>query len=119
VLCDRCELRDATAGINTVAVSSDGTESRRAEHLCGSCFAAEIGAQGARHHAIEQQVRAGLADGSVFDHIRADLAPVVQNGDPEQLAQAAEYLDLLIGGLDVAVPADLREFADRHRRPTA
>lgn len=96
-------------------LSSDGSHGRKVERLCARCFDADEAASDAR----EAEVRAQLADGSIFAEVRAELAEAEAAGDPAALARAAEFIDLLVANLDVPVPADLREFADRHRDPAA
>jgi hypothetical protein len=100
-------------------LSSDGTQASTTEHLCAACYTAWCAAREAEAQAIEAQLRADLADGTLFEQLRADLAPVLAAGDPEALAQAVEFLDLVSGELKAALPDDLRAVAERHRRPAA
>lgn len=96
-------------------LASDGSRGSAAQKLCAGCFEADEAASDAR----QRGVHAGLADGSIFAEIRAELAEAEDAGDASALASAAEFIDLLTANLDVPVPADLRAFADRHRDPAA
>lgn len=96
-------------------LASDGSHGQKVERLCAHCFDADEIAFDAR----EQDVRARLADGSIFAEIRAELAEAEAAGDAAALASASEFIDLLIANLDVPVPGDLQAFADRHRHAAA
>jgi hypothetical protein len=96
-------------------LSPDGSQGSAVERLCAHCFDADKAAS----DALARDVRVRLADGSIFAEIRAQLAAAEVAGDRAGLANAAEFIDLMIAGLDVPVPADLRAFADRHRDPAA
>ena len=113
MLCDRCGHNEATGVIGRATLSPDGAQTSTSEYICSDCGRVERAASAAR----QDEVRARLADGSIFEEIRADLAGVVKNGDAGELARAAEFLDLVIANLDSPVPDDLREFADRYRAP--
>jgi hypothetical protein len=115
MLCERCGQYDAVGVSSSSWVSSDGSHGRATQRLCARCFEADEAASDAR----QREVQAALVDGSIFAEIRAELAEAENAGDPTALASAAEFIDLLSANLDVAVPADLRAFADRHRDPAA
>jgi hypothetical protein len=119
MLCTQCAQHPATGTISTGSLSSDGTQTSTTERLCAACYAAWWSAREAEAQAIRARVQADLADGTLFEQLRADLAPVLAAADPEALAQAAEFLDLVSGGLETPLPDDLQTVADRHRRPAA
>jgi hypothetical protein len=119
MLCTQCGREPATGAISISTLASDGTQTSTTERLCVSCFAAWQAARDAEQAAVEARVRADLADGTLFEQLRADLAPALAAGDPEALAQAAEFLDLVSGGLATPLPDDLQALADRYRRPAA
>lgn len=117
--CTQCGRAPAVGGISIGTLASDGTQTSTTERLCAVCMAAWQAARDAEAAAIHAQVRADLADGSLFEQLRAELAPVLAVGDLEALGQAAEFLDLVSGGLGTPLPDDLQAVADRYRRPTA
>lgn len=115
MVCERCGRHEAIGTSSSGWLSSDGSHGRKVERLCADCFDADEATSDAR----EAEVRARVADGSIFAEIRAELAEAAAAGDPAALASASEFIDLLVANLDVPVPADLRAFADRHRDPAA
>jgi hypothetical protein len=119
MLCTQCGRDPATGAIAISTLASDDTQTSTTARLCAACFAAWQAACEAEAAAIQAQVRADLADGALFEQLRADLAPALAAGDPEALAEAAEFLDLVSGGLDTPLPDDLQAVADRYRRPAA
>ena len=60
-----------------------------------------------------------LADGSFYERLRAEIPAMVEAGDPEQLANAALYLDRIRDALGLRFPEDLERFANQHRPPAA
>jgi hypothetical protein len=119
-LCDRCGERRATGQSSTTTVTLDGTQTNVTESLCAVCSAAEQRAYELQAEAIQAQMNAELADGSLYERLRSEIPAMVQAGDPEQLANAAVYLDRMreaLGG--VPFPEDLERFANQHRPPAA
>ena len=78
-------------------LSPDGSQGSAVERLCAHCFDADKAAS----DALARDVRVRLADGSIFAEIRAQLAAAEVAGDRAGLANAAEFIDLMIAGLDV------------------
>jgi hypothetical protein len=100
-------------------VTPDGIQTNITESLCAVCAAADRAAFEVKAEAGQAQMRAELADGSFYERLRAELAPMVQAGDPEQLENAAVYLDRMRDALGVPFPEDLERFANQHRPPAA
>lgn len=119
ILCDRCGERRATGQSATTTVTSDGTQTSVTESLCAVCAAADRARFELEAKSAQARLSAELADGSFYERLRAELAPVIQGGDPEQLAHAAVFLDTMRKGLGVPFPEDLERFADQHRPPAA
>lgn len=117
--CLICNSPEVTAGRNIVTVSvEDGGGTNVTEHYCGKCFA-EVQAREAIVRAAEhEKMPASFADGSAFEQMRAELTPVIERALPEELARAAEFLDLIAPDLPVPLPDDLKAFADQHRPAT-
>ena len=115
MLCERCGLEEAVGVSASSWASPDGSGGRAVERLCARCSAADRAAS----EAYNREVRARLADGSIFAQIRAELAAAEAAADPATLAYGAEFIDLLVANLDVPVPPDLRALADRYRDPNS
>jgi len=118
-LCDRCGERRTTGQSSTTTVTLDGTQTNVTESLCAVCAAADQKAYELLAEANQTQMRAELADGSFYERLRSEIPAMVQAGDPEQLANAAVYLDRMREALGVSLPDDLERFANQHRPPAA
>jgi len=115
MLCDRCGQREASGVTAKSWAASDGsTGDYPQQHWCTECFAEHR----AETEARQREFKARLADGTIFDEIRADLA-TVRSDDPDALIRAAEFIDLIKPHLGVELPKDVQAFADRHRGPAA
>ena len=118
-LCDRCGERGATGQSSMTTVTLDGTQTTVTENLCAVCAAADRRAYELRAETMQAQLRADLADGSFYERLRSEIPAMVQAGHPEQLANAAVYLDRMREALGVALPEDLERFANQYRPPAA
>ena len=116
MICTECGDAEAT-GMRDIAIVAlpDGPAQHSIQHLCQNCYA-KISAIEAREHAvIQERVRVDFANGSAFTQIRAQLALVIARAREDELAEAAEYLDLVAKEQPTPLPHDLQTFADRYR----
>ena len=119
MICSECGKAEATSarGI-AVRVLPDGPTQHTDQHLCSDCAAAIHAREALASAAIQEQVRTAFADGSAFVQIRAYLAPIIARAREQELADAAEYLDLVAKAQPTPLPHDLQAFADRYRPAT-
>ncbi len=111
--CHHCGSADVVAQIATTAVSADHQGAVERYWLCRSCVEAEQ----RRNDAIVSDVHRRIADGSLVEQLRQQLAPIIEEGDETKLAEIAEYLALIRNALPTGLPADLETIVVRSRRP--
>lgn len=119
VVCERCQQHPASGALSTITVTDTGVRRETVEHICANCFAARQ-VECMRHAAeVRADTERSAHDGTLFEELREEVAMLGADPSPQELAQAATFLDQAASVLPVPLPPDLQAFADKHRFPAA